>query len=184
MPNKGLDREQYWYAIYTKKAAEAKLHDCILSYSKENDLGYQTYLPLTMEIKQWSDRKKQCQRPLFNNYLFVKHDDKGFAQIKTMPGFCDYIRFGQYPAAIPQAQISMIKTIMAHHQQVTCQPKRLVQGDKVRICTGPLADYEGILVCDQGSKKVALEVKNLGQCLQVHVALDNIAHLNMATCEK
>ena len=146
---------------------EQKLRDCILTFSREHALPYETFLPLTTEIKQWSDRKKVRKIPLFKNYLFVKHDTKGFHQIKKMPGFGNYIRFGQYPSVIPQAQISMIETIVEHHQPVVCKP--LVQGDKVRICHGPLADCEGILVADQRQNKVAIEVKNLGQCLQIIV---------------
>ena len=166
-----------WYAVYTQSNTELKLQNCILNYSEENALDYQVYLPLTTQTKQWSDRKKQRQIALFKNYLFVRHDISGFHQIKKLPGFCDYVRFGQYPAVIAPAEINMIRTVLSHQKEVCCKPKGLLRGDKVRICHGPLANYQGILIEDQSGSKVAIEVKKLQQYLQVDVPLSNIARI-------
>lgn len=164
----------HWYAVYTKANKEQKLRQSILTYSEENGLHFDAYLPLTTEVKQWSDREKRRQIPLFKNYLFVKHDTQGFHQIKKLPGFGDYIRFGHFPSTIPDSQINMIATIVAHQQQLSCVAKRLVRGDKVRICSGPMANYQGILMADADGSKVAIEVKNFDQCLKVTVPVGNL----------
>jgi transcription antitermination factor NusG len=52
-----------------------------------------------------------------------------------------------------------------------------MRGDKVRISKGPMKDYEGTLVENKGSNKIAIEVKNFNQCLLVNVAVENIVKL-------
>ena len=165
---------QQWYAVYTKSDAEAKLRDCINRYSKENALPYEVYLPLRQEFRQWSDRKKKVEKALFKNYLFVKHDERGFAKIKKMPGFVSYVQFGKYPSVVPEQDIELIKTVTKHDKAATSKTKTLVKGDKVRIKSGALAEYEGILLKDANGNKVAIRVDNLNQYLQVSVPLSNI----------
>lgn len=174
MNNENVEMEQKWYVIYTKRDAETELRDQILTYSQENLKSYQAWVPLTIETKQWSDRKKRKQVPLFRNYLFVKHDVNGFEKIRSMHGFTEYVRFGKYPSVMPEIEISKIKTILDNHANVSCKPKNLVKGVKVRIRTGALANYEGILVEDQRNSKVAIEIKNLQQYLHVNIPISNV----------
>ncbi len=42
-----------WYVLYTKAQQELKVE------KKLSDLGYEVYCPKTIEIRQWSDRKKK-----------------------------------------------------------------------------------------------------------------------------
>ncbi|MFT4908280.1 MAG: transcriptional antiterminator RfaH [Oleispira sp.] len=166
-----------WYAIYTKRHYEKKFCENVLGLIQQMEFYGETYLPLRIEEAQWSDRKKRKSVPLFNNYVFVKHDDNGFDKLKKMPGFCEYVRFSQYPAVIPEEQIEMIKNISSSDRNVSSGSMTLMQGDKVRISKGPMKDYEGTLVENQGSSKVAIEIKNFSQCLLVNVAIDNIVKL-------
>lgn len=166
-----------WYVIYTKSSCETSLHDFIVEFNEGGSQPYEAYLPTTSEIKQWSDRKKEKVIPLFKNYLFVKHDDSGFQNIKKMPGFSDYIRFGPYPTVMPEDQIDMIKKALEVDKAVTCKPRSFHRGQRVVICKGPMAGYEGILIKDQENLKVAIEIKYLDQCLHVNVSLNNIVKL-------
>jgi len=166
-----------WYAIYTKKNAEDTLRACIENYSHLNDLHYKTYLPLRQEVKQWSDRRKVRISPLFNNYLFVKHDDNGFSKIKNMPGFSYYIRFGSTPSIIPEKQMALIKDVISYQQNTFCLAHKLAKGDAVKICKGALAGYEGILLKDQTSPKLAIEVKSLKLFLNVEVSMTDVVPL-------
>lgn len=166
-----------WYVVYTKPFYEIKLARSFMDFNFDNDLDYQSYLPMTKEVKIWSDRKKTVSVPLFKNYIFVKHDESGFNNIKKMPGFVQYIRFGQYPSVVPDDQIKIIKMILAEDEFAMSQSKTLVKGDKVRIISGPMTDLEGILIKDQKNLKVAIEIKHLDRSLQVHVPMSNILKL-------
>ena len=165
-----------WYAVYTKRHYEQKLFDCITKLNDELDLECEAYLPTIVEETQWSDRKKKKRVPLFKNYVFVKHDDNGFEKIKRLPGFCNYVRFAVSPAILKQEQIGMIKSALEHHK-VSISSLKLMQGEKVRICKGPMSNYEGTLIEDQNSSKVAIEVKHFNQCLLINVAHDHVVKI-------
>jgi len=165
--------ESDWYAVYTRSYHEQKLVDCIKKLSDDSTFEYEAYLPTVMEETQWSDRKKKKSVPLFKNYVFVKHDDNGFGKIKRLPGFCDYVRFEAYPAIIKQEQIVMIKNAL-EFSEVGIASKKLMKGERVKICHGPMKDYEGILVEDQQNSKVAIEVEYFNQCLLINVVHDNL----------
>lgn len=159
--------EHHWYAIYTNHHAENNLRASIENYSKYHTLNYETYLPFREEIKQWRDRKIVKKLPLFRNYLFVKHDDNGFYKIKTMPGFCDYVRIGATPTIIPETQMNMIKKVAEYQVDEHCQQSKLRKGKRVKICRGALVGYEGVLCEDQDNHIVAIAIKSLKLCLSV-----------------
>jgi len=166
--------ELHWYAIYTKHNAEQTLRECILNYSQRNALHYETYLPLREEVKKWRDRIKVKKLPLFRNYLFVKHDDNAFYKIKTMKGFCDYIRFGSTPSTIPLQQMEIIKKVVEYQAGEYCQASKLVKGKNVEICRGALTGFEGVLLEDQSNNTLAIEVKSLKLCLNVQVPVTDV----------
>ena len=49
----------HWYALYVKSRSEKKV------LSQLEDMGLEAFLPLVTRIKQWSDRKKKVEEPLF-----------------------------------------------------------------------------------------------------------------------
>ena len=59
-----------WYAIYTKSRNEKK----VSSLLAEQDIEH--YLPLVKKIRQWSDRRKTVEEPLFSSYIFVHITEK------------------------------------------------------------------------------------------------------------
>ena len=68
-----------WYAVYVKSRYEKKTSKLL------EDRNIETYLPLIGRLKQWSDRKKTVEEPLFKSYLFVHTDLKNYFDIlKTL----------------------------------------------------------------------------------------------------
>ena len=54
-----------WLVFYTKSRQEKKVRDILLRR------GFEVFLPLQKVMRQWSDRKKKVEVPLFNAYIFV-----------------------------------------------------------------------------------------------------------------
>jgi transcription antitermination factor NusG len=55
-----------WFALYTKPRWEKKINTALLKK------GIESWCPLQIIEKQWSDRKKIIEEPLFRSYVFVK----------------------------------------------------------------------------------------------------------------
>ncbi|QUM84169.1 MULTISPECIES: transcription termination/antitermination protein NusG [unclassified Moritella] len=157
-----------WYAVYTHSNAEKKLHERILSHKLES------YLPLKLVTRQWTDRVKKITLPVFKSYLFVFVDLDGLQVVKKQPGFSHFIRFGAYPTEIQQSEIDLMKNIITMQQNTDIVATQLVKGDRVKIIKGVLTGYKGILTEHHGAKKIAIEVKQLQQSMLITVPLENI----------
>ena len=57
-----------WYAINVKSRHEKYVHDQLKRKNIESSL------PMASVIRQWSDRKKKVEIPLFRGYVFVNID--------------------------------------------------------------------------------------------------------------
>ena len=55
-----------WFAVHTY----AK-HEKVVA-QETRDLGITTFLPTIKQVRQWSDRRKVIESPLFSCYVFVK----------------------------------------------------------------------------------------------------------------
>ncbi|MEP2237757.1 MAG: transcription termination/antitermination NusG family protein [Maribacter sp.] len=54
-----------WYVLYVKPKNEKKVAERLSAHQVD------VYCPMIKEVKQWSDRKKTIEVPLFSSYVFV-----------------------------------------------------------------------------------------------------------------
>ncbi|HAN17187.1 MAG: hypothetical protein A2X13_06070 [Bacteroidetes bacterium GWC2_33_15] len=153
-----------WYVFYTYPKFERKVHKLLQEES------YESFLPLHWVVRQWSDRKKRLQVPLFPNYIFVKIEyNKIFEVIKT-PKIINCVKFNKTPAFLKQDEIDNIIQIIDNRYpiEVCCNMKT---GDSVIITEGLLAGMKGVLVEERGSSRFAVRVESLQQSLLVNVPI-------------
>lgn len=67
--------EKKWLVFYTKSRAEKKTLEYLLKF------GFNAWLPTHKVLRQWSDRKKKVEVPLFNSYIFVKDIEANISEI-------------------------------------------------------------------------------------------------------
>jgi transcription antitermination factor NusG len=60
------ENEKLWHVIYTKSKWEKKVDSLLLQR------GFESWCPVQKKERQWSDRKKIIEEPLFRSYVFVK----------------------------------------------------------------------------------------------------------------
>jgi transcription antitermination factor NusG len=109
--------------------------------------GYEEFLPLYTEKRNWSDRVKPVQLPLFPGYVFCRLDPQVRLPILRVPSVNQIVGFGKVPHPIEDAEIHSLQAICrAGVQAVPCP--YLTAGAKVTIHDGPLKGVEGLLVQD------------------------------------
>jgi len=155
--------EKNWYGIYTHANTEKKLYENI------NSRKIEAFLPLTKEVRQWSDRKKEFMLPVFKSYVFAYVDIVGMHIIKKLAGFSHYVRFGGYPTIISKKDINLIRTVIKHYTEINSIASNFISGEKVKIYRGILSGYHGVLTKDPQGKKVALSIDKLNQSLLVEI---------------
>ena len=152
-----------WYAVYTRPRFEKQV------YQRLQEQGIEAYLPLIKTMRQWSDRKKMVEIPLFSSYVFVNITRSNYDRVLQTFGVVKYITFEGKAATIPCEQIDNLKIIVNSNEHVETAWVSRKKGDKVVVTAGSLKGLRGELITDGGRKKVLVRIESIEHNLTVEV---------------
>lgn len=144
-----------WYVIYTKSRNEKKVASLL---AKSN---IEAYCPLKISEKQWSDRKKKIETPLFSSYCFVRLAPNNLKEVFKVPGVVRYVYWCDKPAIVKDFEIEEIKRWLSDYDHSSIQISSIGIDDVVEIKSGPFIDSFAKIVAKNGNQLV-LELKGLG----------------------
>jgi transcription antitermination factor NusG len=153
----------FWYAIYTKSRAEKKTYALLLQR------GIDVYLPLQKKLKQWSDRKKWVEEPLFNSYMFVYVSEREYYEVLQTPGVVRYITFSGKAAPIREDQITFLKKILSSESELELSDHQFNVGEKVKVVAGPFHGMSGELVNVKNSKRFLIRFEELNKSIILNI---------------
>lgn len=156
-----------WYVFYTYPKFERKVYEYLL---KDN---YEPFLPLHWVVRQWSDRKKRLEVPLFPNYIFIKIERNKIFEVLQTPKLISCVTFNRTPAFLRQKEVESIQQIVENDYPFEVSPNLSI-GDSVVITGGALTGMEGILVEEKGNHRFALKIESLNQSVIVNIPSDCI----------
>lgn len=159
----GEHLEYHWYAIYTNPRAEKKVYEQLRKQSIE------AYLPLLRQLKQWSDRKKWVEEPLFRSYMFVYVSEKEYLQVLRTYGVVRFITFERKAVVVPETDISLIKRMLLEDVGLEVVETHFEPGDRVEVMAGPMIGMKGELVSVQGEHRVRVSFDLIGQSVLVNI---------------
>jgi transcriptional antiterminator RfaH len=159
---------KYWYPVYTRARNEKKVADLL-----ERD-GIECYLPLKKVLRQWSDRKKWVQMPLFSSYIFVHIEMTAYYSVLNTPGVARFIFFEGKAVTIPDKQVETIRILLEGELDVEAVDEQISRGDKVLIDYGAMKGIEGELVEFQGRKRVVIRIDEIAKNLVVTLPLSHV----------
>lgn len=151
-----------WYAVYTKPRWEKKVAALL---SKK---GIHNYCPLNKVLKQWHDRKKWIEEPLFTSYVFVCLTPDEQAEVRKTAGILNFVYWLGKPAIIRNEEIDAIQHFLSRHKNVQLEKTSIKVEDKVQITHGPLLHQQG-KVLEVHHKTVKVLLPALGYALVAHV---------------
>jgi transcription antitermination factor NusG len=159
----GKELSQKWYAVYTRSRFEKQVLKGLL------DQGIDAYLPLIKTVRQWSDRKKTVEVPLFSSYVFVHIDRRFYDQVLQTNGVVKYVTFEGKAATIPAEQIDLLRIIVNSDEKVEATWETRKKGDRVMVTAGSLKGLKGELITDGDRRKVLVRIDSIDQNLTVEV---------------
>ena len=158
----GADKS--WYVLYTKPKNEKKVAERLSA------AGYNVYCPLHKVKRQWSDRVKIIEEPLFKGYLFIQVEDHKRDQVFSFPGTVRYLFWLRRPALVRDAEIKTIRKWLGEYAHEDIDISDILPGDYVRITSGPFTGEQAVLL-DKTNKKAIVQLKELG--IQLSLSLTN-----------
>jgi transcription termination/antitermination protein NusG len=165
-PPAELYSEPHWYACYTRARHEKQVE------AQLRQRGMESYLPLVQQMRQWSDRKKAVQFPLFPSYVFGRFRLADLHNVLTTPGVSTIVRANGYPTPIPPGDLDNVKHFVAALADSGLEPDPrpfLAEGQWVRVMEGPFEGVEGIVVEARGRKRVLVGLAAIGQGLEIDI---------------
>ena len=171
MPIKKVESPK-WYLLYTNPRAEKKVNEEL------KKRGFETFLPLHKTLKQWSDRKKWVEEPLFKGYLFIHTElERNYFEILNTPGVVKFVTFEKRPAVVDIREMELVKLILGEFSDIESfegYEMELIEGDEVEIIAGVLLGFTGRLIQYKGRNKVILVCKSFNQSLILELPLAHI----------
>src|SRR5882757_10987074 len=147
-----------WLVFYTKSRHEKKVKDFLTRK------GFDVFLPTHKVMRQWSDRKKKVEVPLFNSYIFVFESEDKIQQILQAPGVSWNIRHNDKPAVLREEELDIIQRFLSSGFFVeTGSVEALTAGDTVEVIDGALKGLRGSVIHSSAGDKFSVLLESIQQ---------------------
>ena len=151
-----------WFAILARTGRE-KNATMLLENS-----GYECYLPVVKFTRQWSDRLKEIELPLFPGYLFCRMNPRNRLPVLMTPGVIQIVGIGKTPIPVEEQEIDAIQRV--GKSGISLMPWPYLQvGHVARIDDGPLRGMTGIVIRIKSGLKLVLSVSLLQRSIAVEI---------------
>ncbi len=167
-----LENEQLnWYALYTRPNFEKRVVRDL------DEMGIEGYLPLKRSLRQWSDRKKWIESPLFSCYVFVHVSRERRVQSLKADGVVCMLSSRGKPSSIPDSEIQIVKDLIANDLD-PAPAHDFAPGDMLEIISGPLKGLRGMSVMKKGKRRMLVTLEGMRQMVSIKLGPNHVRRLS------
>ncbi|MCX6205256.1 MAG: UpxY family transcription antiterminator [Bacteroidetes bacterium] len=165
--------EKHWYALYTKPRWEKKIDAALIKK------GIESWCPLQKIEKQWTDRKKIIEEPLFKSYIFVQIGLSEKSKVFQTDGILNFVHYLGKPAVIKDAEINLIKQYLLEKDvKISLISKEgFDESTKIRVNHGVFMGKVGTVLKNM-KKKIFVKLESLGQVMVVEFPIEYLSPLD------
>jgi len=161
----GLTSPLPWFAVRVRSNYEKPVSAVL------RGKGFEEFVPTYRAKRQWSDRIKVIDLPLFPGYLFCRLDLNKRLPLLTTPGFLYLVGKGKMPEPVDEGEILAIQSVLRSGIPALPWPSVIV-GQKVRLERGPLRGVEGVVDKIADQQRIFVNVTLLQRSVSVQVDPD------------
>lgn len=161
---------QTWYAVYVKANHEH------VAYSELQKKQIASFLPSVRTLRQWKDRKKWIDFPLFPGYLFihVNPEAQSFLNVLKTRGVISILSaVAGNPTPVPCEEIDSLKILLESGNPIDVYP-HFREGTEVRVRRGPLQGAVGSIKMRHDDCIFVVTIELLGRSIGVKISADDI----------
>lgn len=145
-----------WYAVYTKPRWEKKVNGLLAQK------GLESYCPLNKVQRQWTDRKKIIEEPLFKSYVFVRVGEEERTAVRMTNGVVNFVYWLGKPAVVREREIRAIQQFLDEYAEIEVHPIAPIKpGDRVVVQNGVFSGKSGI-VKNIKNRTVEVQIESIG----------------------
>jgi transcription antitermination factor NusG len=161
-----------WYALMVRYQHEQQTEKALQSK------GLKTLVPLYRSRRQWSDRVKELDLPLFAGYVLCRFALTERIPVLDTPGVAKIVGFGGTPVALDHSEIAGIQRVLASKLSLAPWPY-LKTGDRVRVERGVMRGVEGTLLRTKGALRLVIGVELLQRAIAVELDREEVVPATM-----
>lgn len=154
-----MEIKKKWFVVYTRPRWEKKVARIL------EEEGIDHYCPLHKVSRQWSDRIKVIEEPLFKGYVFVYVYETEKLAIKKVNGILNFVNWLGKPAMVQEVEILNIKRFLNDFEEVAILTDEIKKQDLVKVEAGIMMNYFGTVLEVRGNYAV-LNIESMGLSLQ------------------
>ena len=125
-----------WFVAYTKPRCELN------AFNYFEIMGIGAYVPTFIEVRQWSDRKKNIEKPAINGYIFFEINSLDYKLINVNPFIGNVVRSNGNVVEISDFEMELLKNTVKYG---TIDQKKISSGSFVKIQSGPFTNRSGVV---------------------------------------
>ena len=165
-----MEQLKKWLVVYTKPKWEKKVD------SNFAQKGIESWCPTQKKERQWSDRKKIIEEPLFRSYVFVKAAKEERNQILSVNGVVNFLYFEKKPAIIRDKEIQTIKKYLGESYQSiqVVDMTNIPPQTRVAINNGLFMGQKGEVI-KSGKKNVFVRLESINMMMIVEFKVEEIS---------
>ncbi len=159
-----------WYALRVRSRHEFVTAEELTRKNIAN------FLPSVPRTRQWKDRKKTVDFPLFPGYLFVHLDPRPgvfLNVLKTRGSVCFVSLEPGRPTAVLPQEIESLKILLQSGSQLDVFPA-FKEGTTVRVKRGPLSGTVGILAKRKDQDMFLVNIEILGRSVGLKIHAEDV----------
>lgn len=165
-----MEQLKKWLVVYTKPKWEKKVD------SNFAQKGIESWCPTQKKERQWSDRKKIIEEPLFKSYVFVRASKEEYNNVLNTMGVVRFLYFEKKPAIIRDNEIELIRKYLGlsytNIQVVDLGP--IKPQTKVTVNNGLFMGQRGEVV-KADKKSVYVRLESINMMMIVEFKLEEIS---------
>ena len=166
----GQHESNEWFAFRVRPRHEKQVSNAL------RDKGFQEFLPLYKTKRQWTDRIKIVEMPLFPGYIFCSTTRALIVPVLMTSGVIDVVRAGNNPLPADKTEIEALQQTVSVDVPLESWPYTdLSETESFSILRGPLAGLTGALVEVRCAQRLVLSVNLLRRSVLVEVHPDWIS---------
>ncbi|HBY58445.1 MAG TPA: hypothetical protein DEH78_01400 [Solibacterales bacterium] len=151
-----------WYAVHVRSR-----HEKLVASLLEGK-GMEVFLPLHRSQRNWSDRVKVVDLPLFPGYVFASFERPQHLSVLKSAGVIRVIGFGDELTPVAPEELGAVDRLVSSGLLMLPWP-RLAEGERIYLEQGPLRGLEGVVAKVKGGLRLVVSVSLLQRSVAVEI---------------
>jgi transcription antitermination factor NusG len=163
-------QEKEWFALHVRSR-----HEFVAQHEMQKN-NVESFLPTVARMRQWKDRRKLVDFPLFPGYLFVRTESSParYRELLKSRGVVAFVSLEPgHPAPVSPVEIESLQILLSSGKQLDLYP-HMNAGSRVCVRRGALKGACGELVRKENQHVFLVKIELLGRNVGVKLLAEEL----------